>query len=102
MAMAFAIAMLFVSEGVSASEEKAIKRQPAKINAEKIADAIIVGLVSEDGFLKMNLTPSQRVEVFRQIRTKRGWGSSDVDMEHAVYTACSMSKKDGMDTAIIY
>lgn len=48
--------------------------------------------------MEMNLTPAQRVEVFMQIRTKRGWRSSYADMRRAVYAALQ-TRKEGMNVA---
>lgn len=47
---------------------------------DRIADAIIVGVISEEQFLEMNLTEEQQLEVFKRIRDKRGWGMNDEDL----------------------
>jgi hypothetical protein len=48
--------------------------------AARLADQIIVGLVSEKQFMKMNLSSESMLEVFKHIRDQRSWGASDEDL----------------------
>lgn len=52
--------------------------------SELLADKIIVGLVSEKEFRKMNLPFEQIVEVFKHIRDKRGWTIDDESLATAL------------------
>lgn len=54
------------------------------LNAATIADNIIVGLLSEEQFDQLKLTPSERLEVFKQIKQQRGWKVSDEDLQRAL------------------
>ena len=78
--VALAIAGLFISNTQAAVRVK-------KFSAERIADRIIIGMLSEDGFRKMDLTIAQRVEVFREIAAKRGWKATDTQLEQAITAA---------------
>lgn len=58
--------------------------KPAPSKAEQLADRIIVGLVSEKQFSKLNLTSEEVLEVFKHIRDKRGWTIPDEGLESAL------------------
>ncbi len=64
-----------------------------KFDADHLADMIIVGLVSEDQFQDLNLTLTQKVKVFKHIRTKRGWTMTDSDLEQGLSSPRLESKK---------
>ena len=65
--------------------------------SERLADRIIIGLVSEDQFRKMNLTLDQVVEVFKQIGTKRGWNFSDTDLKRILAVALKSKPNSSSD-----
>lgn len=56
-----------------AKQEEDAAPSPSELLAEKI----ITGLVSERRFLKINLAEEEILEVFKHIRTERGWQIDD-------------------------
>lgn len=56
-------------------------------DAARIADNIIVGLLSEEQFQQMNLAAAERLEVFKTIKQQRGWTMSDEDLQAALELA---------------
>ena len=54
------------------------------IEATRLADAIIVGLLSEEQFRELPLPLPDRIEIFKAIRDKRGWTIEDNDLAQAV------------------
>ena len=55
------------------SEDGSIKEK----GLDQIADRIVVGLLSEKSFLKLDLSDEQVVQIFKRIRDARGWQIDD-------------------------
>jgi len=51
---------------------------------DRIADMIIVGLISEEQFLELGLGDDDSLEVFRRIREKRSWHMDDESLARAI------------------
>jgi|SRR3989344_988714 len=50
----------------------------------RLADMIIVGMISEADFLEMNLSEDEAIAIFRNIRNQRGWQIDDEELTKVI------------------
>jgi len=80
----FAVALLLCAMAVNVVRAQSGNDFTPVFDAASIADTIVVGHLSEEQFYEMDLTPDQRLDVFKEIKRQRGWTVSDENLRAAL------------------